>query len=118
MKKLSMFAAIIAFGVTSMAHAEGGKVEVVTNTSSVATVSGCDTPDYPQIAFQNGEQGNVVLNVLVDKNGNILDTKTDKTSGYWNLDHASRHALSHCKFAPVKGQASWQKVGFNWIIET
>jgi len=111
MKKQSMLAAIILLGMTSMAQAKGSKVEVSAN------VPQCQTPEYPLIAFLNEEQGNVVINVLVDKNGKILDTKTEKTSGYWNLDHASRRALNKCSFEPAKNQTSWQKVGFNWKIE-
>lgn len=113
MKKISMFAAIVALGLSSVAHAQAGYGTAVSDTPPT-----CKTPQYPKVAFLNGEEGRVVMSVLVDANGKVIDTKLDKSSGYWNLDRASKHALVKCEFkTATPGKTEWQKIGFTWNIE-
>lgn len=62
---------------------------------------GCRPPEYPPISNRLGEQGSVVLQLLVGVNGKVTDSKVEISSGYPRLDEAARRALSLCKFEPA-----------------
>ena len=50
------------------------------------------TPPYPQLSEENGEEGTVVVNVLVAPGGNIVSVTKVKGSGYPRLDRAAMNA--------------------------
>ena len=50
------------------------------------------TPPYPQLSEENGEEGTVVVNVLVAPSGNIVSVTKVKGSGYPRLDRAAMNA--------------------------
>ena len=57
--------------------------------------------DYPGRSLANGESGVTVVEVLIDKNGAIKDSKVTKSSGFFRLDQAAlRVVLPRCKFTP------------------
>ena len=57
--------------------------------------------DYPKRSLANGESGVTVVEVLIDKNGAIKDSKVNKSSGFFRLDQAAlRVVLPRCKFTP------------------
>jgi len=60
----------------------------------------CKKPDYPQDSLRENEAGIVVLNFLVDEQGNALTVTIGSSSGYFRLDEAARTALQQCKFQP------------------
>jgi len=43
-------------------------------------------PDYPERARELGQEGTVILLVLVDKDGSVAEAEVDKSSGYSLLD--------------------------------
>jgi len=57
-------------------------------------------PKYPRIARVRGYQGNVVLEVLVDRNGNVGDLRVLSSSGYPILDKAAEAAVKNWSFEP------------------
>ena len=57
-------------------------------------------PKYPRIARIRGYQGNVVLEVLVDRNGNVGDLRVLSSSGYPILDKAAEAAVKNWSFEP------------------
>jgi len=57
-------------------------------------------PKYPRIARIRGYQGNVVLEVLVDRTGNVGDLRVLKSSGYPILDKAAEAAVKNWSFEP------------------
>ncbi|MFC1826200.1 energy transducer TonB [Thermodesulfobacteriota bacterium] len=57
-------------------------------------------PKYPRIARIRGYQGNVVLEVLVDRNGNVADLSVLNSSGYPILDKAAEAAVKNWSFEP------------------
>ena len=57
-------------------------------------------PKYPRIARIRGYQGNVVLEVLVDRNGNVADLSVLNSSGYPILDTAAEAAVKNWSFEP------------------
>jgi protein TonB len=91
----------------------GPTITAVTNTKpppappkAVARVApqvkarGCREPEYPPVSARLGEAGRVVLALLVDTNGKVIDSRVQQSSGYPRLDEAARRALSLCKFQP------------------
>lgn len=58
-------------------------------------------PEYPQMSKRLGEQGRVVLRVLVDTVGQPEQVEVEKSSGYPRLDAAARQAVEHWKFKPA-----------------
>ena len=79
-------------------------------------------PDYPEASVRLGEEGSVVLTVLVDVNGRVTDARIDQTSGYDRLDRgALNEALRSYRFVPgtENGQprAMWHKIKVTFRLE-
>ena len=66
----------------------------------VLIAGSCKKPDYPHESVRENEAGVVVLNFLVDEQGNAISVTIGRSSGYFRLDEAARTALQHCKFQP------------------
>jgi TonB family protein len=58
-------------------------------------------PVYPSICAKMNAEGIVMLNVLVDKNGNVARMMVLKSSGYEALDAAAMQALKEARFNPA-----------------
>jgi protein TonB len=72
-------------------------------------------PDYPSASRRLGEEGSVVLLLLVKEDGKVGDAKVDSSSGHPRLDEAAvKEALRRWKFVPGtedgKPKAMWHKV--------
>ena len=76
--------------------------------------------EYPKASLMNEEQGNVSMSFLVAADGNVVESKLEKSSGYKNLDKAAIKALSACKFKPGTKDGSvaqtWTKVDYSWKL--
>jgi protein TonB len=70
------------------------------------------SPKYPRIARIRGYQGNVLLDVLVNKDGKVHDLKIFKSSGYPLLDNAATSTVKHWLFEP--GMIGSEKVDM-WV---
>jgi len=70
------------------------------------------SPKYPRIARIRGYQGNVLLDVLVNKNGKVNDLKIYKSSGYPILDRAAVSSVKYWLFEP--GMIGENKVNM-WV---
>jgi len=57
-------------------------------------------PAYPRIARIRGYQGDVMLDVLVNKNGTVGGLKVIKSSGYPILDRAAKSSVRNWLFEP------------------
>lgn len=61
-------------------------------------------PSYPIIARKRGHQGDVILEVLVDKHGKVTDLKVFSSSGYSTLDKTAIASVKKWLFQPgMKG---------------
>jgi protein TonB len=82
---------------------------------------GCAVPEYPTSSLRNGEEGTVVLALMVNASGKVDSAKVAKSSGYRSLDRAAQTALSLCKFQPAmdngQPQAGWAQIAYNWKID-
>jgi protein TonB len=78
-------------------------------------------PEYPPTSRRMGEQGSVVLQVLVDTDGRVIDAKLLQSSGYDRLDQAALDGVkSDYRFVPGtvdgKPQQMWYTFKFNWKL--
>ena len=59
-------------------------------------------PVYPKMSRRQGEQGRVLLKVLVSENGIAEQVQLDTSSGYEKLDQAAIEAVKKWSFVPAK----------------
>jgi protein TonB len=55
---------------------------------------------YPRVSRELGEQGSVLLRVLVDERGRPTDIQVVKSSGYPRLDQQAVQAMRAARFKP------------------
>ncbi|MCU0557516.1 MAG: energy transducer TonB [Desulfobacterales bacterium] len=77
-------------------------------------------PPYPRIAKARGYQGRTLLNVLVGRDGRVLDAAVAASSGYGLLDEAALKAVAEWIFEPAKrgdeAVEMWVKVPIRFQI--
>ena len=79
-------------------------------------------PDYPPTSRRLGEEGSVIVQVLVDPEGKVSDGKIQTSSGFPRLDEAAlKHALRAWRFTPGtedgKPVSVWHSVKVTFRIE-
>jgi protein TonB len=79
-------------------------------------------PDYPPASRRLGEQGSLILEVLVDPNGRVTDARVVQTSGFERLDQAALDGIkTNYRFHPgtVDGekQPMWYRFKFTWKLK-
>jgi len=67
---------------------------------------------YPEIARKAGVEGRVYVNVLIDEQGNVIDTKILKSLGNNGCDEAAVAAIRKVKWKPAKQRDKAVKV---WV---
>lgn len=81
----------------------------------------CRAPDFPQASRRAGETGTVRLQFLVDVDGQVVDSRVERSSGFERLDEAARDALSLCRFKPgtIDGrpERSWARLDYVWKLK-
>lgn len=77
------------------------------------------TAEYPRFAQDAGLEGTVVVWGLVDKDGNVIQTKIAKKSGTQSLDEAAEKAFMQFKFKPGiqngRPVKCWVSKPFNFV---
>jgi protein TonB len=90
--------------------------QAVPHVPPVVKAGHCREPEYPPSSARLGEQGRVVLQLLVNVDGKVVDSKVETSSGFPRLDEAARAALSLCKFTPgtYQGQPeqAWGRIAY------
>jgi periplasmic protein TonB len=59
-------------------------------------------PDYPALSVRKGEEGRVLMRVLVSADGTPEDVQIEKSSGFDRLDNAAVAAVKKWRFVPAK----------------
>lgn len=57
-------------------------------------------PPYPPMAVRQGQQGEVILDVTINAQGEVIDVKVERSSGFRILDRAAAEAARGWKFNP------------------
>ena len=112
MNKFSIIAAVVLSAVSA--------VTVAAEVPASVDAKNCKA-EYPKASLMNEEQGDVKMAFLVGADGNVVESKLEKSSGFKNLDKAAIKALSACKFKPgTKDGApaeTWTKVDYAWKLD-
>ncbi|MGH6878174.1 MAG: energy transducer TonB [Rhizomicrobium sp.] len=58
-------------------------------------------PAYPTAALASGEQGTVLVNVLVPSSGHISEYRLAQSSGFGDLDNAALESVLGWRFVPA-----------------
>jgi protein TonB len=102
----------------------GGEVEAKPAkvfTAALANAKDCVLPDYPKNALRNGDTGVVNLALLIGTNGQVAESRIQKSSGFRELDRAAMAALSMCKFKPATtngvAQPAWGQIAYVWRLD-
>ena len=94
---------------------------VVDMPSSAADYLRNPAPVYPPLSRRLGEQGRVMLRVLVEADGSAGNVIVAKSSGYERLDKAAVEAVRKWRFVPGKRagvpEAMWYQLPINWVLE-
>ncbi|USX19591.1 energy transducer TonB [Oxalobacteraceae bacterium OTU3REALA1] len=111
MNKFSIIAAVVLSAVST--------VTIAAEVPASVDAKNCKA-EYPKASLMNEEQGDVKMAFLVGADGNVVESKLEKSSGFKNLDKAAMKALSGCKFKPgTKDGAvaqTWTKVDYSWKL--
>lgn len=67
-----------------------------------ASAAGNAKPVYPRASKALGEQGVVVLEVLVTQEGTVGEIRVDRSSGYGRLDESALRAVRQWHFIPAQ----------------
>ncbi len=110
MKKLVLATALSVLAFSACANEVAPSVDKQT----------CEKPVYPKSALMNEESGTVILSILVGPDGNVVDSKVEKSSGSKALDKATVKIYSSCKFKPGakddKPKQAWNKLEYVWNL--
>lgn len=78
-------------------------------------------PAYPPMSRRLGEQGKVVLRVLIGTDGTAQQAEIRQSSGYERLDQAALETVRRWRYVPGKRggvpEAMWFNVPINFVLE-
>lgn len=78
-------------------------------------------PSYPPQSRELGEQGKVLLRVLVNADGDVEQVNLRKSSGYQRLDQAAQDSVKQWRFVPAKrgdqAVTAWVVVPISFSLE-
>ncbi|MBX3586993.1 MAG: energy transducer TonB [Ramlibacter sp.] len=78
-------------------------------------------PAYPAISKRLGEQGKVVIRVLIGTDGTAQKAEIRQSSGYDRLDQAALTTVQRWRYLPGKrngvAEAMWFNVPINFVLE-
>ena len=78
-------------------------------------------PVYPPISKRLGEQGKVLVRVLIGADGKPRQAELKRSSGYDRLDSAAVEYVLKCRYVPGKvggvPQAMWYEAPVNFVLE-
>lgn len=78
-------------------------------------------PVYPAVSKRLGEQGKVIVRVLIGTDGTAQDAQVRESSGYERLDRAALETVRKWRYVPGKRagvpEAMWFNVPINFVLE-
>lgn len=86
---------------------------VVVLPSSNADYLDNPSPAYPAISRRLGEEGKVVIRVLIGRDGMPQQGSIDQSSGYARLDQAALRAVMGWRYVPGQRDGKAQDMWFN-----
>ncbi|RZI41427.1 energy transducer TonB [Herbaspirillum sp. HC18] len=87
---------------------------IKTSATDAAYASSNRKPPYPRLSRANGDEGTVVLRVMVKADGTAGEVELMRTSGYPLLDESARNTVQGWRFKPAtvdgKPVAEWYRL--------
>jgi protein TonB len=78
-------------------------------------------PAYPPTSKRLGEQGKVIVRVLIGADGTAQDAQLKTSSGYERLDNAALETVRKWRYVPGKRagvpEAMWFDVPIHYVLE-
>ena len=78
-------------------------------------------PGYPAISRRLGEQGRVVIRVLIGVDGLAKQASVAQSSGFPRLDQTAMETVLHWRFVPGRragvAEAMWHRVPITFTLE-
>ncbi|WP_374669031.1 energy transducer TonB [Ramlibacter sp.] len=78
-------------------------------------------PPYPPLSVRRGEQGQVVIRVLIGADGSAQQAEVRRSSGFERLDQAALQTVLKWRYIPGKRggvpEAMWFNVPLNFVLE-
>ena len=78
----------------------GGSGAGSSAANAIRATGSIPRPPYPTISQENGEEGTVVLKIMVSPDGKVTNVGVAKSSGFARLDRAARNAGKNGRFQP------------------
>lgn len=89
--------------------------------SSAADYLNNPPPEYPRLSRRMGEQGKVVVRVLIGADGSAQKAEINRSSGYDRLDQAALATVLKWRYVPGKRgdkpEAMWFNVPISFVLE-
>ena len=89
--------------------------------SSAAAYLQNPKPPYPALSQRLGEQGKVVLRVLIGVDGQAQEAEVDQSSGFDRLDRAALNTILKWRYVPGRragvAHAMWFNVPISFVLE-
>lgn len=108
----------VATPVAMVATAAPARVEL---PSSDADYLQNPKPAYPPLSKRMGEQGKVVVRVLIEVDGKAQKAEIKQSSGFDRLDQAALTTVLRWRYVPGKragaAEAMWFNVPINFVLE-
>jgi len=86
-----------------------------------ADLKTCAKPEWPKEALRKEQTGTVMLAFLVGLDGQVLESRVEKSSGHVQLDLAAQDGLAKCRFTPPESvgrtEPTWTKMQYVWTLE-
>jgi TonB family protein len=81
----------------------------------------CAPPQYPSSSRFAGDTGTTIVELLINTDGSVGDSRIATSSGHHDLDQAARGAFGHCKWKPGmldgKPEAARLLVKMSWQLQ-
>jgi protein TonB len=110
-----------AAGSTTVAAAASPAPARIELPSSSADYLNNPRPAYPPLSKRLGEEGKVVLRVLIEADGSASKAEIRSSSGYDRLDQAALQTVLRWRYLPGKrggvAEAMWFNVPINFVLE-
>jgi protein TonB len=78
-------------------------------------------PEYPRMSKRLGEQGRVLVKVLIGEDGQPQKVELHTTSGFERLDKAAMEAAMRWRYVPGKRggvpEAMWYQIPIQFTLE-
>lgn len=112
----------------AVAPAAAGNQRPATTTSTAVVLPSSDAdylnnppPAYPRMSRRLGEQGTVVLRVLINTEGRADKAEIRTSSGYSRLDEAALETVKRWRYVPGKRagvpEAMWFNVPIRFVLD-